>query len=108
MRYETWWDYFDEDPYEKVGRSVPGAFGQPMTVQLTRIAWAYLDWLKEQPECDVDQFFITNDRLRTETDGCLHACMEGNVQYAFLRREKLGAARPPWLPPASPSEYVDI
>ncbi|MEE4212426.1 MAG: hypothetical protein V2I43_24545 [Parvularcula sp.] len=108
MKSETWWDYFDEDPYEKIGRYVPNAFGKKEVVQLTRIAWAYLDWLEKEEGCDIDRFFARNDRLRTEADGCLHACMEGNVEFAFLRREKLGAKRPSWLPPAHASEYVDI
>lgn len=108
MSYKTWWDFYDEDPYEKIGRYVPDAFGQPMIVQLTRIAWEYVDWLRDVEKCDMDQFFRENDGLRLPSDGCVHACFEGTVKFAFLTREREGYPRPEWLQPAHPQEYVDI
>ena len=105
---KTWWDYFDEDPYEKIGRYAPDAFGHPRVVRLTRIAWTYLDWLRDVEGCDIDQLFIDNDALRVPSDGCEHACMEGIVKTAFLRRERKRFPRPAWLPPAHPQELIDI
>lgn len=108
MIQKSWWDYFDEDPYEKVGRYVPDAFGKPMIVILARISWAYLDWLEEVEKCDISGFFQDNDRDRWEEDGTIHEVMEGAVRLSYLRREKLGYPRPEWCPPASPAEYMDI
>jgi hypothetical protein len=108
MNFETWWDHFDEDPYEKIGRYVPNVFGHQEIMHLTRIAWAYLDWLRDVEGCDIDRLFIDNDALRLPSDGCPHACMEGIVKTAFLRRELKGFPRPAWLPPAHPAELVDI
>lgn len=108
MKSETWWDHFNEDPYEKIGRYVAGAFGRPIIVYLSRISWAYLDWLEEEEACDVQQFFIDNDAIRLESDGCLHAWMEGAVKTGYLRRERKGLPRPSWCPPANPAEFVDI
>lgn len=108
MHHKTWWDYSNEDPYEKIGRQVPDAFGHPIIVELTRIAWAYLDWLDETEGSDGGQFFTDNDRVRLPTDGCLHAWMEGAVKTLYLRRERSGSPKPDWLPPALPEEYMDI
>jgi len=108
MIHKTWWDFYDEDPYEKIGRYVPNAFGQDVIVELTRIAWTYLDWLEETEGSDIRQFFIDNDRVRLPSDGSIHTWMEGSVKTGFLRRERKGAPRPLWLAPAHPSEYVDI
>ena len=108
MKSETWWDYFDEDPYEKIGRFVTGAFGQPMIVSLSRISWAYLDWLDQTEGSDDDRFFIENDRIRLESDGSIDDWMEGAVRTLYLRRERSGSPRPPWCPPGNPAEFVDI
>lgn len=108
MNSETWWDYFDEDPYEKVGRFVPNAFGTKMAVNLTRIGWEYVDWLTNVEGCNMDQFFIDNDQVRLPTDGCVHEWMQGAVYTCFLRRERKGYRRPAWLQPALPAEYMDI
>ncbi len=108
MIQKTWWDFYDEDPYEKIGRYTPTALGHDVIIELTRIAWTYLDWLREVEQCDIDGFFEDNDRARLESDGCPHTCMEGVVGTAFLRREKKGLPRPEWLAPAHPSQYLDI
>ena len=108
MIQKTWWDYYSEDPYEKIGRYVPDAFGNPTIIQLTRIAWTYLDWLHETEDSQIDLFFTSNDLARLPEDGCIHAWMEGAVKTGFLRRERKGLPRPPWLTPAHAAEYVDI
>ncbi|MEM6899087.1 MAG: hypothetical protein AAF583_04875 [Pseudomonadota bacterium] len=108
MNGETWWDYFDEDPYEKIGRQVPGAMGQPITVVMPRISWAYIDWLLAHDAIAVDQFFIDNDLALRSEYGAIDDWMEGAVRKAFLYREKHDALRPAWLPAALPAEYMDI
>lgn len=108
MNYKTWWDFYDEDPYEKIGRYTPDAFGHHVIIELTRIAWEYLDWLRDVEKCNIDEFFSENDALRELNDGCPHACMEGLVKTAFLRRERKGLPRPEWIPPAHPQELIDI
>lgn len=108
MAHKTWWDYFDDDPYEKVGRFVPSAFGHPIIVELTRISWAYLDWLDEVQGNDGGEFFIANDRVRIPTKESIHEKMESAVGTLFLRREKAGSPRPGWCPPANPADLADI
>lgn len=108
MKAATWWDHYNEDPYEIIGRHVIGAFGCPIIVNLSRISWAYLDWLDETEGSDDDFFFIENDRIRRESDGSIHDWMEGAVRTLYLRRERSGSPRPPWCPPVNPAEFVDI
>lgn len=108
MRSKTWWDYFEDDPFEPIGRMVIGAFGQRIVIRMPRISWAYLDWLAEIEGSDIAQFFIDNDYARTAQDGSIDDWMEGAVRTGFLRREQKGYARPAWLQPAHPAEYMDI
>ena len=108
MNSEPWWDYFNEDPYEKIGRYVPDQFGHNTIIHLTRIGWEYVDWLARVEGCDMDQFFVDNDTVRLASDGCKHSWMQGAVFTCFLRRERKGLPRPAWLLPALPCEYMDI
>lgn len=108
MRSETWWDYFDEDPYEKVGRYMPSALGHLVTFELDRVSWAYLDWLAAEDGCDIEKLFIDNDLIWRPEDGCRSSWMEGAVRKGYLWREKHGLPRPAWCPPANPAEYIDI
>ena len=68
MNSDLWWDYFDEDPYEKSGRYMPDAFGNPIIVRLARISWAYLDWLDETYDRDGGKFFKDNMFLMKNVD----------------------------------------
>lgn len=105
----NWWTYFDEDPYERIGRYVTDGFGQRVIVHMPRVSWAYLDWLEENTEgTDIPQFFIDNDIIRLENDGSIHDWMEGAVRTAYLRRERNGLPRPDWCPAANPWDFVDI
>lgn len=108
MISKTWWDYFQDDPFERVGRLVEDAFQQPIVIHMPRISWAYLDWLADVERCDIQQFIVDNDLARLPEDGSLHDWIEGAVKKGFLSREKKGLPRPAWLPPALPAEYVDI
>lgn len=108
MIQKTWWDFYTEDPYEILGRYVPNAFGQQVIVEMPRISWTYLDWLDETEGTDDGQFFIDNDQVHLESDEPFSAWMEGAVKTLFLRRERSGSPRPPWLAPAYPEEYMDI
>ncbi|MEM7061106.1 MAG: hypothetical protein AAF557_26295 [Pseudomonadota bacterium] len=105
---KTWWDFYDEDPYEKIGREVSNAFGRSTVIALQRVTWAYMDWVQETEEADFTQFFIDNELIHRPADGSFDDWMEGAVRKAFLCRERNGAPRPEWLPPADPIEYADI
>lgn len=108
MSYEIWWDYFNEDPFEKIGRMVPDAFGNPIVVRLARISWEYLDWLDQTYDRDRDWFFSENHRLHDPREQDLDSWMEGAVNKTFLLHEKKGNPRPAWCPPAPPHDLVDI
>ena len=108
MNQKTWWDFYDEDPDEKIGRYMLDAFGHPMIVILRRLSWAYVDWLAEVEGCDVVGCFQDNDRERWEIDGTIHEVMEGTIRLAYLERERDGLPRPAWCPPADPSDLMDI
>jgi len=108
MSYETWWDFFDEDPYEKIGRYVPDAFGNPTIVRLARISWAYLDWLDENYDRDGDWFFRENHKIHDPRECDFDEWMEGAVSGTYLSREKKGYPRPAWCPAATPAQYADI
>lgn len=108
MIQKTWWDFYDEDPDEKIGRYMLDAFGHPMIVILRRLSWAYVDWLAEAEGCDVPAFFQDNDRARWEIDGSISKVMESAVRLSYLQREKLGYPRPEWRPPADPLDLMDI
>ena len=108
MSYDTWWEHFDTDPHEKVGRSVPGDFGHPVTIQLARISWAYLDWYAETYGGDPGAFFRHNIELYDPREGDIHEWMEGAVSKTYLWEEKHGRPRPSWCPAATPAQYMDI
>ena len=108
MFVKSWWEYFDDDPYEKIGRFAPCAFGHPVVVELPRIAWAYLDWIDEMQGSDDGEFFIANDRIRDPSKETIHEAMESAVGTLYLRRERAGSPRPEWCPPADPADYIDI
>lgn len=107
MNFETWWDKYDEDPFERIGRTLIGAMGQQISVHMPRMSWAYVDWLAEIEGCDMVGFFIDNDEVYLPEDGCFHEWMEGAVQTCFLRRERKRLPKPDWLRPAQPDEYLD-
>jgi hypothetical protein len=108
MNLNPWWSHFDEDPYEQVGRFVPDTFGHPIIVHLSRISWAYLDWLDEHFERDGDWFFSENNKRYDPRECNFDEWMEGAVNGTFITHEKLGNPRPPWCPPAQPWQLVDI
>ncbi|WP_306129707.1 hypothetical protein [Roseovarius sp. MMSF_3350] len=108
MESEKWWDYFDEEPYEKVGRKIKGVFEHEMTVCLARISWAYLDWLEENSGAKIWKFFIDNELAHRPDMTNFDDWMEQAVYGTFLRREKRGEPRPPWCPPADPKDFVFI
>ena len=109
MNFGTWWNEYDDDPFEHIGRVIIGAMGQEMHVVMPRMSWAYVDWLVETEGRNMVQFFKDNDAVYNPAiDGCYNYWMEGAVRTAFLRRERRGLPRPHWLRAAHPDEYVDI
>lgn len=105
---KTWWDYFDEDPYEQIGRVVEDAFGAKRIVLLDRMMWLYLDWLRDVEGLQVKKFFKDNDLIYRSADGCYNAFIRSCVKSEYLCREKRGKPRPPWCPPANPVELIDV
>ncbi|WP_208349002.1 hypothetical protein [Pseudaestuariivita rosea] len=108
MTEETWWDHFDEDPFEKVGRIVTGPFGEDLTIQMSRINWAYLDWLEADQKGNIAKYLVDAELKRRPEDGCRHRWMEDCVRTTYLWREKNGLPRPGWCGAAHPAEFVDI
>ncbi|WP_424973314.1 hypothetical protein [Dinoroseobacter sp. S76] len=108
MIEETWWDYFDEDPYEEIGRQVSDCFGSPITVVLERISWAYVDWYGAYYDFDTNDFFRENHRGYRPSEGCLNAWFQKGIVKTFLDRERAGEPRPPWCPPAPEPYLVDM
>lgn len=108
MFVKSWWDYFDTNPYEKIGRFVPSAFGHPIIVELSRISWAYLDWIVDRQGGDYGEFFRANDRVRLPDKETIHEKMEGAVRALYLQREEAGSPRPEWCPPANSVDFTDI
>lgn len=108
MNSDPWWDYFDEDPLEKIGRLVPGAFGHPVTVVLARISWNYLAWLEDRYDGDIGKFFQINHRHYDPRECSFDDWMEGAIADTFVEYEKDGSPRPEWLRPAEPWEMMDI
>ena len=107
MSDKTWWDYYSEDPHEQIGRQVPGMFGEPITVCLDRIFWAYLDWIKEHLNIDINRFFADVERRRRPKDGTRDQVFAWAVIVAFAHHEVAGKPRPPWCPPVDP-DYIDM
>lgn len=108
MIQKTWWDFYDEDPFEKIGRYVPDTFGNPIVVSLERISWAYLDWYVEHRNGDMDLFFRENHKSFEPYRYNLDDWMEDAVRHTYLWEEKQGNPRPPWCEAAGPAEYMDI
>lgn len=108
MNSKSWWDYFDEDPYEKIGRHVQSVMGVPIVVKLARISWAYLDWLEQTEQRNIQNFFRENEEIHDPNECDFDEWMEGAVHQGYLERERDGCPRPDWCPPANPAELVDI
>lgn len=108
MSYEKWWQCFDEDPYEKIGRLVPDTFGHLITVRLSRLSWAYLDWYETTYSADMNKFFQANHKFFDPNECSVDEWMEGAVNKTYLYEEKQGRPRPDWCPAATPAQYMDI
>lgn len=105
---ENWWNYFDEDPYEVIGRQYLGLFDETITVRLSRINWAYLDWLKSELKGDIPRFIKDVEKLSRPEHGNRDDAFAGGVRSVFLRYERDGRPRPPWCSPADPNFFVDL
>lgn len=108
MNSKSWWDYFDENPYEKVGRHVPSVMGVPIIVRMARVSWVYLDWLAKVEKCNIEALFSDNEKIHDPNECNFDEWMEGTVQQVYLEREKEGLPRPDWCPPANPADLMDI
>lgn len=107
-RYENWWSYFDTDLHEILGRQMTGLFGEPITIRLDRISWAYLDWLGAELKGDIKRFVSDVERALRPEHGGRDAAYAGAVHNVYLRFERDGKPRPPWCPPANPVLYKDL
>ena len=81
---KTWWDYFDEDPYEQIGRVVEDSFGAKRVVLLDRMMWLYLDWLRDVEGGNIEKFFKDNDLTYRPVEGCYNAVMRSCVKSEYL------------------------
>jgi len=108
MQEKTWYDYFDEDPYEQIGRFVKGAFGEDISVIMPRISWAYLDWLEQNEKISLRLFFEDVEKVRTENHGNMHEVYQATIHHNFLKREKEKLPRPEWCEPAEPEDLLDL
>jgi len=108
MKQETWWDYFDEDPEEIIGRQVVGLFGEKLTYHQRRINWAYLDWIEEHLNCEINEMFLNVEKYWRPEDGPLEEFVGAIVRQNFIRFEKEGKPRPPWCPPVDPIYFDEL
>ena len=108
MNAEPWSDYFDEDPFEVVGRQVQGMFGEKITISINRIDWAYLDWIEKELDGKVDDFIKDVERLRRPHDGERNEVFAGAVRQVYLKFERAGKRRPPWCTPANPEDFDEL
>lgn len=108
MQEKTWYDYFDEDPSEEIGRFVQGLFGEDVNIIMPRISWAYLDWLETELGGDLKGFFLKCETIDIPQDECRHEAYRNAVYYNYIKRESKKLARPPWCPPADPTEIDEI
>jgi hypothetical protein len=108
MTEKTWFDYFDEDPLEEVGRMVEGVFGEPVLIVIPRSSWAYLDWMETELQGDIKSFFIECEAARTPAHGNSTQAYQNAVYQNFLKCEKKGLPRPEWCNPAAAHELLDI
>jgi len=108
MKNECWNDYFDEDPFEVVGRQVEGAFGEVIVVSINRVDWAYLDWVEKELGGKIDDFIKLVERMRRPHDGERNEVFAAAVRQVYLKFERDGRPRPPWCTPAHPDEFDEL
>jgi hypothetical protein len=108
MNQETWWDYFDEDPNEEIGRQVVGLFDEPITIAMPRISWAYLDWMKSELGGDLKGFFQKCETIAIPHDECRNEAHRNAVYYNYIKRESKGLSRPPWCRAATKNEISEL
>jgi hypothetical protein len=105
---KTWFDYFDTDPFELIGRYIEDSLSSKKILRMQRIDWEYVDWLAEVEGCNMVGFLKDNDAVYRPEDGDYDDFIIGCVKTAYLRREKMGLPRPVWCPAADPHELFDI
>lgn len=108
MTEKTWWDYFDEDPNEPIGRQVEGMFGEKITVSINRLDWEYLDWIEKELGGKTKEFIKYVERVRRPNDGERNDIFAAAVRQIYLRFEKQGKPRPPWCAPANPLDFDEL
>ncbi len=108
MNYETWYQHFDEDPDEEIGRYVKGIFNKDVLVILPRVSWAYIDWMESELKGNVKEFFEGVDQVRTPEHGTIHQAYQNAIYFNFIQREKSGLSRPPWCGKATPEQLADF
>ncbi|WP_417261456.1 hypothetical protein [Celeribacter sp.] len=105
MQEKTWYDYFDEDPDEEIGRNIEGVFGEPSLVVLPRIYWAYVDWLNNETGGGIRDFFLKLESVPIPIEACRNEAYKNTIYYNYLKREKKNLSRPPWCPAAAPEDF---
>ncbi len=108
MSSNIWNDYFDDDPFEIVGRQVEGAFGETITVSINRIDWAYLEWVEKELNGNVKDFIKQVERRRRPHDGERNEAFAGAVRQIYLKFEREGKRRPPWCAAAHPDDFDEL
>lgn len=108
MKEDNWWDYFDEDPFEPVGRQIEGMFGETITVTINRLDWAYLDWLEKKRGGKIKEFFKYVESVRRPSDGERDEVVAWGVRQVYLRFEQEGKPRPPWCAAANPDDFDEL
>ena len=89
----------DKGFYEIVGRTVTNALGHEEIVELERIYWDYLDFLRSE-KLDIDGYIKRCDLHRGSTP--FAAALAWWTYWEFEDREREGKPRPAWLQPFEP------
>jgi hypothetical protein len=108
MVQKTWWDFYDECPFEHIGRFCKDDFGQDIIIHMPRISWTYIDWLRDMEGFDPEAFVLENINAYLPEYGCMHDFINGAVRKGFLTREQNGLPRPEWVVPAEPYELQEL
>ena len=108
MTEKTWYDYFDEDPDEEIGRNVEGIFGETILIVMPRVSWAYLDWMETELGGNIKGFIHRCETIYIPEDECRHEAYKMAVYYNYIKRESKKLSRPPWCPAADPDDIAEL
>ncbi|WP_208352873.1 hypothetical protein [Pseudaestuariivita rosea] len=105
MRSDNWWMYNEEDPFEEMARQFVDSMGAPFTVTMEHFYWAYVDWLDEETNWPTAEWMLECEKLYVPSEQKSFDNMFKRAVFSrFIRREKRGQTRPPWILPATPEQ----